>query len=100
MIDSRETTMRLNKLVTGIVAGCAVVVISAMPGLAGQMPHGSPHPATAKAKKSQPGMAADMAAKCQAMMADQEKMMTENFVFGLILVLDIGNGLGMILQRE
>jgi hypothetical protein len=76
MIDSRETTMRLNKLVTGIVAGCAVVVISAMPGLAGQMPKAPPQAATAKAKP-QSGMAADMAAKCQAMMADQEKMTTE-----------------------
>lgn len=68
--------MRLNKFVTGIVVGCGAVVISAMPGLAGQMPQGPPQTATAKAKP-QPGMAADMAARCQAMMADQEKMMTE-----------------------
>ena len=66
--------MRLNRFVTGIVAGCAAVVISAMPGLAGQVPKG-PAP-TAKAK-AQSAMAADMAAKCKAMMADQEKMMTE-----------------------
>ena len=68
--------MRLNRLVTGIVAGCAAVVISAMPSLAGQLPPGTPQAAPAKAKP-QSGMAADMAAKCQAMMADQEKMMTE-----------------------
>jgi hypothetical protein len=68
--------MRLKRFVTGIVAGCAAVVISAMPGLAGQMPQGPQQAATAKAKP-QPGMAADMAAKCQAMMANHEKMMTE-----------------------
>ena len=65
--------MRLNGFVTVIVAGCAAVLISAMPGLAGQMPQGA---ATAKVKP-QSKMAADMAAKCQAMMADQQKMMTE-----------------------
>ncbi len=64
--------MRFNRFVAGIVVGCAAVVISAMPGLAGQMPQGPPQSAAAKAKP-QPGMAA----KCQAMMADQEKMMTE-----------------------
>lgn len=68
--------MKFNRFVIGIVAGCAAVVISAMPGLAGQMPQGTPQSAPAKAKP-QPGMAADMAAKCQAMMADQEKMMTQ-----------------------
>ncbi len=68
--------MRLNRLVTAIVAGCAAVLMSAMPSLAGQMPQGPPKAATAKAKP-QAGMATDMAAKCQAMMADHEKMMTE-----------------------
>jgi hypothetical protein len=68
--------MRLNRLVTGIVAGWAAVMISAMPGLAGQVPQASPQAGTAKAKP-QGGMAADMAAKCQTMMADQEKMMAE-----------------------
>ena len=68
--------MRLNRFVTGVMVGCAAVVISAMPGLAGQMPQGPQGAATTKAKP-QPGMAADMAAKCQAMMADQEKMMAE-----------------------
>jgi Skp family chaperone for outer membrane proteins len=68
--------MRLNKFVTVIVAGCAAVLMSAMPSLAGQMPQVSPKATTAKAKP-QAGMSADMAAKCQAMMADHEKMMTE-----------------------
>jgi hypothetical protein len=68
--------MRLNRLVTGIVAGCAAVMLSAMPGLAGQMPQASPQAGAAKAEPHA-GMAADMAAKCQAMMADQEKMMAE-----------------------
>jgi len=73
--------MRLNRFVTAIVAGCAAVLMSATPGLAGQMPQGhvpqvSPEAATATAKP-QAGMATDMTAKCQAMMADREKMMTE-----------------------
>ena len=64
--------MTFSRIVTGIVADCAAVVMSAAPGLAGQMPEGTGHPAIANAKTQ-----ADMAAKCQAMMADQEKMMTE-----------------------
>ena len=73
--------MRLSRFVTGIVVGCAAVVSWAMPSLAGQMPQDhmpqvSPKATTAKAKP-QAGMATDMAAKCQAMMADHEKMMTE-----------------------
>jgi hypothetical protein len=63
-------------LVAAIVAGCAAVLMSAMPSVAGQMPQGPPKAATAKAKP-QAGMATDMAARCQAMMADHEKMMTE-----------------------
>ncbi len=68
--------MRLNRLVTAIVAGCAAVLMSAMPSLAGQMAQGPPTGTAAKATP-QAGMGADMAAKCQAMMADHEKMMAE-----------------------
>lgn len=68
--------MRLNRFVTAILAGCAGMLISAVPSLAGQMPQGPPNAATAKAKP-QTRMAAGMTAKCQAMMADHEKMMTE-----------------------
>jgi len=68
--------MRLSRLVTGIVAACAAVVMSAGPGAAGQMAQGTGQAATAKAKP-QAGMGADMSARCQAMMADHEKMMTE-----------------------
>ena len=68
--------MRLNRPVTGIVAVCAAVMMWALPGAAGQMGQGTGHAATAKAKP-QAGMPADMTAKCQAMMADHEKMMTE-----------------------
>jgi len=68
--------MRLNGLVTGIVAGCAIVMMSAMPGLAGQVPQGSPQAGTTKAAPHA-GTAPDMAATCQAMMADQERMMAE-----------------------
>ena len=68
--------MTLNRFVTAMVAGCAAVLMSAMPSLAGQMPQGPPKAATAKAKP-QAGMPTDMAAKCQAMMADHEKLMKE-----------------------
>ena len=64
--------MRFNTLVTGIVAGCAAVLISAIPGDARQMPQAPPQAATAKAKPQ-----ADMAAKCQTMMASHEKMMAD-----------------------
>jgi predicted transcriptional regulator len=64
--------MTFNRIATGIVAGCAAVVISAMPGVAGQAPQASKPMAMAKATPE-----SGMAAKCQAMMADQEKMMTE-----------------------
>jgi len=68
--------MTFSRFVTAIVTGCAAVVISAVPGLAGQMPQAPPHATTAKAKPPS-GTAAGMAAKCQAMMADHEKMMAE-----------------------
>jgi hypothetical protein len=66
----------IQQVVAAIVAGCAAVLMSAMPSVAGQMPQGPPKAATAKAKP-EAGMATDMAAKCQAMMADHEKMMTD-----------------------
>jgi hypothetical protein len=72
MMELKETAMRLNTLVTSFVAGCATVLISAIPGFAGQMPQAPTQAAAAKAKPQ-----ADMAAKCQAMMADHEKMMAE-----------------------
>lgn len=68
--------MKLTTLVTGIVAGCAALLISAVPGVGGQAPQEHQHTATAKAKPPS-GMAADMATRCQAMMADQEKMMAD-----------------------
>jgi predicted transcriptional regulator len=78
MMHSKETAMTFNRFVAGSVAGCAVVVISAMPGLAGQVQM-SQKPQTAPAAKTTPqsGMAADMTARCQAVMADREKMMAE-----------------------
>lgn len=87
--------MKLSRLVIATVSGCAAVVLSATPGLAGQALQGTglasvmllappgvarqmtqAHQHAAEAKP-QAGMAADMAAKCQAMMADHEKMMAE-----------------------
>lgn len=64
--------MTFSRFATALVTGCAAVVMSATPGVAGQMPQGAGHAAMAQAKPD-----AGMAAKCQAMMADQEKMMTE-----------------------
>ncbi len=68
--------MKRTRLLAAIAAGCVTVMMVAMPGLAGQTAKGSGQVATAKAKP-QSKMAAGMAAKCQAMMADQEKMMAE-----------------------
>jgi hypothetical protein len=66
--------MTFNRIVTGIVAGCAAVVMSAMPGLAGQATQ-VPKPMAMSMAKATPD--SGMAAKCQAMMADRERMMTE-----------------------
>jgi hypothetical protein len=64
--------MSVKRIVTAIVAGCAAVVISAVPGLAAQTPTAHQHAAAAKAKP-----APAMEAKCQAMMAEHEKMMAD-----------------------
>ena len=61
----------MKKIVTAMMAGCAAVVIVAVPGLAAQAPH-EQHAATAKAKP-----ASSMAAKDHAMMAEREKMMAD-----------------------
>ena len=63
--------MRVHKTVSALVAGCAVVVMSAVSGLAAQTPQEHQHAATDQAKPP-----AGMEAKCQAMMAEREKMMT------------------------
>ena len=63
--------MRMKRIVTAMMAGCAAVVISAVPGLA-QTPQEHQHAATAKAKPP-----SDMAARCRAMMAEREQMMTD-----------------------
>jgi len=68
--------MRLKRLVTAIVWGSAAVVLSAIPVFAGQTAQAPPTATTATAQP-QSGMPADMAAKCQAMIADHEKMMAE-----------------------
>ena len=63
--------MRMKRIVMAMMAGSAAVVISAAPGLAAQTPH-EQHTATAKAKPP-----SGMEAKCQAMMAEKEKMMAD-----------------------
>lgn len=65
--------MRMKRIVTTITAGCAAVVISAVPGLAAQTPQEhQQHAATDKAKPT-----AGMEAKCKTMMAEKEKMMSD-----------------------
>ena len=64
--------MSMRRIVTAIVAGCAAVVISAVSGVAAQTPPAHQHAAAAKAKP-----ASAMDAKCQAMMAEHEKMMAD-----------------------
>ena len=63
--------MRIHKTVSALVAGCAVVVMSAVSGLAAQTPQEPHHAATDTAKPP-----SGMEAKDQAMMAEREKMMT------------------------
>ena len=64
--------MRVKRIVTAMMAGCAAVVISAVPGLAAQTPQKPQQAATDKMKPP-----SGMEAKCQAMMAEREKMMTD-----------------------
>ena len=63
--------MSMKRIVTAMMAGCAVVVISAVPGLAAQTPH-EQHTATGKVKP-----ASGMAAKEHTMMAEREKLMAD-----------------------
>ena len=64
--------MRMKRIVTAMMVGCAAVVISAVPGLAAQTPQEHKHAATDKAKPP-----SGMAAKDHAMMAEREKMMAD-----------------------
>ena len=63
--------MRMKRIVTAMMAGCVAVGISAVPGLAAQTPQEPQHAATDKAKPP-----SGMEAKCQAIMAEREQMMT------------------------
>ena len=63
--------MRINKTVSALVAGCAVIVMSAVSGLAAQTPQEHQHAAADQAKPP-----SGMEANSQAMMAEREKMMT------------------------
>lgn len=65
-----ESNMRINKTVSALVAGCALVVMSAVSVLAAQPPQ-EHHPAATDKAKPPSGMEA----KCHAMMAEREKMM-------------------------
>ena len=64
--------MNVKRILTVVVAGCAAVVMSAAPGLAAQAPHTAHQMPAAKAK---PASAMDV--KCQAMMAEKDKMMAD-----------------------
>ena len=63
--------MRMKRIVTAMLVGCAVLVMSAGPRLAAQTPQEHQHAATDTVKPP-----SGMEAKCQAMMAEREKMMT------------------------
>ena len=63
--------MSMKRIVTTMMAGCAAVVMSAVPELAAQTPH-EQHAAADAGKPT-----SDMAAKDQAMMAEREKMMVD-----------------------
>ena len=64
--------MRAKRIVTVILTSCTVVLILAVPAFVAQTSPEHQKAATATAKPQ-----ADMAAKCQAMMAEQQKMMAE-----------------------
>lgn len=64
--------MRMKRIVTATIAGCAAVVMSAVPGLAAQTLQEPQHAATDTAKPT-----SGMAAKDQAMMAERKKMMSD-----------------------
>lgn len=63
--------MNVNGIVTAMAAGYAVVVLSAVPGLAARSSRQPQAPATAAVTPP------SMAPKCQAMMDAQEKMMRD-----------------------
>ena len=65
--------MNMNRIVMALMTGCAAVVISAVPGFAAQAT--TPEHQHAAMEKAKP--ASSMDAKCQAMMADHETMMTQ-----------------------
>ena len=64
--------MSVNRIVKAMVAGCAVVVVSAVPVLDAQAPQ-EPSGATTGTVRPPAGMEA----KCQAMVAEREKMMSD-----------------------
>ena len=64
--------MRMKRIVTAFMAGCAAIVISVASGHAAQTPQEHQHPAVDKAKPT-----SSMAAKDHAMMAEREKMMAD-----------------------
>ncbi len=64
--------MRFTSIGTVALVSCMAVVIAPSAGFAAQAAPAHEHPATAQAKPS-----SGMDAKCQAMMADHEKMMAQ-----------------------
>lgn len=64
--------MRIERFVTAMVAGCAVVVLSAAPDLAAHTPQKPNRPAS-----DTPKPPSGMETKCQAMMAEKDKMMAD-----------------------
>jgi hypothetical protein len=64
--------MRVHGMVSAMVTGCAVVVMTSVPGFAAQTPQEHQH---AAADNAQP--APSMEARCQAMMAERNRIMTD-----------------------
>lgn len=64
--------MSVKRILALIVAGCTGVAMAAAPGLAAQAAHATHQAPAAKVKP-----ASGMDAKCQAMMAEKEKMMAD-----------------------
>jgi hypothetical protein len=64
--------MSMSRIRAAIVAGCAAFTVAMAPELGAQVPQEAHHPPAAAVKP-----APEMAAKCQAMMAEHEKMMAD-----------------------
>lgn len=85
------SAMTMKKIAATMAAGCAAVVLSAVPGLAAQIPQ-EQHAAATDAPS-----AAGMDAKCQVMMAERDKTVADmkaadQRLDGLVVTMNAASG--------